>query len=286
MAEKAGIYKEYKKHFFLDETKLRKIYDVLREYSKKLNNQNYIKFHAIREDDSFYETKDIDEVLADDNTPGLSIRTLGIEMHREVSESGKVDYEDEKRDAIAFVVFQRFQEEKFIMRIQEKQRDWCFLLADDIDTQVQRTLRRKSLVSFIPPRFIDGVVLFLFLSILFFSLTYLSAQGPPELTSEQIKIMAADERLQKILELMVKKHETRDWILPISLFFWSFCFAFLGLRPISRLLKKISRSVFYWGDMIAVNDRYEKRVSHIKWGIIVAFIVSLLAGFFSDMIFR
>ena len=59
MAERAGIRKEYRRHFQHDEAKLRKISDVLRENASKLSEETYLTYYVERENDLFYERESL-----------------------------------------------------------------------------------------------------------------------------------------------------------------------------------------------------------------------------------
>jgi len=279
MNKSAGIYKEYKKHFLLDEGKLRKFYDVIREHAQKLSEPYLIKIRVQRQDDSFYETTDIGEVLTDENAAGRTIKLIGMELHRKPESQDEANQGDlDTKKASVLLIFDRYGEEKVAFQIREKERDWCFLMADELDSQIRRVLTKSPILGFFPSRLADPIVFFSLGALALFYLTFLTTRLSPILNADQIQSMTIDARTQKLLELAVEKHSSSSWVLPISLVVMALVFAFLGLRPISRVIEKMSRSVFYWGDIIPVHDAFEKRVLQIKWSVIVAFIVSLVAS--------
>lgn len=51
MEERAGNFKEYKKHFYLQETNLRKIHSILEEYAGKIEEGAYVSIYLSREND-------------------------------------------------------------------------------------------------------------------------------------------------------------------------------------------------------------------------------------------
>ena len=279
MDKKAGIFKEYKKNFLLDEGKLRKFYDVISAHAKKLSEPCLIKISVRREDDSFYETPDIEEVVADENAAGRTIKLIAMELHRKPQsqdEPGQTDLDRKK--AYVILIFDRYGKEKVAFHIQGKNRDWCFLLADELDSQVCRVLTTSQIFGVFSSYLLDPIVFFSLGAIALFYFIFLSSHLSPILNADQIQSMTIDARTQKLLELAVEKHSQSGWLLPITMIVMALVLAFLGFRPISRIMEKMSRSVFYWGDIISVHDAFERRVLQIKWGVIVAFIVSLVAS--------
>ena len=116
MSTRAGTYKEYKSNFHLDEGKLRKISDVVKNHASKLPNKTYINYRVNREDESFYDTSTIDEVLADDNTPGRSIKLIGIELNNtEESVERERHFGPEQRKALVIIIFDRFGKDEKVM---------------------------------------------------------------------------------------------------------------------------------------------------------------------------
>lgn len=280
MSDKAGMYREYKQHFILDEAMLRKINDVLRSHASRLKDLTFIRLHVKREDDSFYETTDIAEVLADSNTPSKAIKLLALEVHREADRADAKSLPDiDRKKALAIVVFDRFgKDDKVSFVVQEKERDWCFLLADELDAQIKRLIQKGVLPLSFPPYLIDPIVFFTGGAIALLYLAYLGTKLSPPFSPEQIQAMTQEDRVTRILELVSKKQSKSDWIMPITWVVMAVVFVFLGLRPISRLVEKMSRSVFYWGDMAKIHDAYRARMVQIKWGVAVAFVVSLIAS--------
>lgn len=61
MADSAGLLKECDDHFFLDETKIRKISSVIPEHATKLDENTKLSYYNDREDNAFFETTDLEE---------------------------------------------------------------------------------------------------------------------------------------------------------------------------------------------------------------------------------
>jgi len=240
MNMKAGIYKEYKKHFLLDEGKLRKFCDVIREHADKLSEPYLIKLRVQRQDDSFYETTDIEEVLGDENAAGRTIKLIAMELHREPESQADTKASDlDSKKAYVLLLFSRFSEEKIAFHIQEKHRSWCFLLADELDSQIRRVLTKSPILGYFPQRLVDPIIVFILSAAALFYLGFLGTRLSPILSVDQIQSMTIDARTQKLLEMAVERHSSSSWILPITMVVMALLLTFLGLRPISRLLEKM-----------------------------------------------
>ena len=50
------------------------------------------------------------------------------------------------------------------------------------------------------------------------------------------------------------------------------------MKPISKILNWLDRSVFYWKDQQQAFDAYSSTITKVKWGIVIAFFVSLAAS--------
>jgi hypothetical protein len=275
MKERTGISKSYQKHFCLDETKLRKIVEVFRKYSEKIKENTYLTYFVRREDNSYYETQNIDLIIDDDNTKGKSIQRLVISLLKSPIDEAKKS-KDSKDENIAFVSFMSDKDDKATFSIEEKERDWCFLFSDELDSQIQRTLTKYAL-SFFKSRIIEIATLLFVGAILVFCVSALTIKEPT-LPLDAIQKMTTEMKIQKLLELHTQEQNKINWFIPLLMVSWSLILASIEIRPISRIYEKFYRSVFYWGDMKTDFDRFKNRVNYIKWGIIIAFIVSLLAG--------
>ncbi|MBM0743162.1 hypothetical protein JOY44_16355 [Phormidium sp. CLA17] len=76
----SGVSKTYRKPFVLDENTLRRIYALLEKAAIELASPPSVVFHIEREDDRYYETISIDEVLSDPNVPNRRINVTSIEL--------------------------------------------------------------------------------------------------------------------------------------------------------------------------------------------------------------
>lgn len=278
MSDRAGITKSYTRHFLLDETKFRKIVDVLREHGTKLGKDTFLNFYVEAENDTYYETKDVEEVLADDNTPGKAISVLSVTVKEgKRKEPETIEGKEGSEKTLALVAFSRFKEEKIVYFTREKNRDWCILLADELSTQIQRILTVRP-VPFLFSKGLDFPVFMLLGAGAIAYIFLIVSQLPPAMTLEEIAAISVEERTTKILELLTRRTSGSSWSFPIVMAIFALTMGVIEFRPLSKLLQKTSRSFFYWGDMIKNHDRFQRLLGRIKWGVVIAFLVSVVAG--------
>jgi len=283
MSEQAGITKRFTKNFLLDETKFRKICDVIRKHSEKLEEETYLGFFVRREDDSYYDTKNIEEVLKDDNIPGKAIQRVSISLMKKRPDKDKPTFNSEDKP-IVFVAFIQDVEEKVTVGVEEKERDWCFLLSDDLTIQVQRTFKKRIFPFFTSKIFEIFVFTALGGGLIMWS-SYFLTRVYPDIPLDSIHSMTTEMQIKKILELHIEQNIKSPWIIFAIMFSWILVFALIEIRPISRIIKKLNRSVFYWGDMKTIHDNFMAKVRRFKWGIGIAFIISTLAALIINLFF-
>lgn len=272
MEEKAGNYKEYPNHFQLTETHLRKIHSVLEEYAAKIDTEAFVSIYIARENDSFFETRNLETIFTDENTSGKSIKTLTMEIIV-APEDGKESSEKERSKS--YIAFTKDKDTRIRFWTSYKERDWCFLLLDELDTQVQRIIKNKP-TSIIKAKVIDLAVALLLLSIFMGVVVWNSVDSQLDLQS--IMTYSMEEKIDFLVEQQVEKNNIKSiWFIPgLALMMLIFLFV-LEFKPITKLVKASNTSVFYWGDMVAVYDSYIQKLTRIKWSVIVAFVVSLAA---------
>lgn len=138
---KSGVSRSLEGHFVLDENGIRRIVGILEAKAKDLPHPSSVVFHVEREDDRFYETSKIEDVLTDANTPGHRITELGIEL-RNVDPNKTPQPWD--RDWIVTVHFQSKKGKQDII-ISAEDKNWALLLADELEPQVVRTFTPKKI---------------------------------------------------------------------------------------------------------------------------------------------
>lgn len=277
MEERAGSYKEYKNYFNLGEANLRKIHSILIDYASKLSPDAYVLIYIVRENDSFYETKDLERILSDENTSGKAIKSLSLEIiYNKDSNTDDNQNSADRKKSKALIAFSKDNDSKIRFMASHSSRDWCFLLIDELDSQVQRVIKNK------PSRLIniyalDMMVGLFILTIIMSGVIFYNPEK--QVNVELLKASDIEQKLNFLIEKVANQHNTTMFIMPYFFIGMITFVFFLEFKPIKRLMKSMDISTFYWGDMMQIYDAYLHRRSQIKWGVIIAFIVSLAASF-------
>lgn len=249
----SGLSKRYKKSFVLDEDGIRRIHGVLAKAAKDVTFPASVVFHVEREDDRYYETTDIDEVLSDPNIPGKRVTLVGIELRPATPEPEKPSLHSDWK---AMVIYSLREKEgpfpdpdEVRVRIATHDKNWALLLADEIEPQVQRTFKAKA-----TPRW-----LLLLFVLPFVPLVWRCSQVVP---STLVKSLSGP------LAVMV-------FTLGFLTYFVS-RISRTGPRWFARLFGP--ESTFMWGEECQSYLSREQTRRNIQWTVIVAFFISALAG--------
>lgn len=275
MEVRAGSHKLYERNFKLNEAHLRKIHSVIDVYCKKLEEPSDVIIHIIREDESFYETLDIETILIDENIEGKSIKSLSLEITSKTDEGN--DKSSKRKNTKAIVEFDLDDNASIRVITSHNSRDWCFLLVDELDTQIQRIIKNKSR-SFVPSHLIDPLFGFILVAA---GLVWFAFQKQKEKVDIEALMLKGMEDKINYLVINTAEFNNSNTYMFLPVFFAALLFVILlvSYKPFSKLLKLTNQSVFYWGDMISLYDATLQKESRIKWGIIVGFVVSLSASF-------
>ncbi len=281
MEEKAGNYQEYSNHFVLSETNLRKIHSVMDEYAAKIGVESNISIYIERENDSFFETRDLDKILSDENTSGKAIKTLSMEIITVPVEGENLS---EKERSKAVIGFMKDKDTKIRFMTSHKERDWCFLLIDELDTQVKRIIKEKP-ASLLKAKALDLVVALMILIILMGGIAWNVTDA--QINLQEVLANDLDTKINFLVEQEVQRNNSSViWLIPgMAMTMLIFFFA-LEFKPITKLVRVSNTSVFYWGDMVSIYDSYIQKRSRIKWGVMIAFVVSLAATFVGTLLFK
>lgn len=246
-------------------------------------------FYVQREDNSFYETHNIDDVLLDDNSAGKAIRVVSVELNK-ISSAGADQKKvvEDKENSLAYIGFSSKRKDyNIVFFITAEDRDWSYLLADELDTQIKRTLKKKPW-TIVDPKTIDAV---LFLSIFFLAMHFLPrvfTHSPSiQLSNQQISTMGQADAARAALMVLMDKHNNSDsgYMLFVVIIIGIIVAADKLPTP-SSIIHKCNRPVFSWGDAAAAHERFERRINQIKWVVIIGFAVSLLATLVGAIILK
>jgi hypothetical protein len=244
----SGISKEYYKHFILEEDSLRRTQAIIGKAGKELSDSLVVVFRVEREDDRFYETLSIEDVLADPNIKGRRVEVVYVQL-RPTDE--KSEYEISKRRSIVNLKFSS-REVGVMLEISHDNRNWALLLADEIEPQIQRTFKAQGFSRWLFWPFLIPVGL---------------------LTFKILQKISPTEPLRNHLAIVLATIIAIAIVAPMFIAILTFP---TGRRQISILGGP--ESVFLWGDEVHAYNQLQKTRQNFVWGVLVAFLVSFVAG--------
>lgn len=247
----SGISKRYKQSFILDEDTIRRIHALLDKSAKDLPFPAKVVFHVEREDNRYYETANIDEVLSDPNILGKRITILGIELRSDVQGQEATNLHSEDWNVtVAFKLHEiegPFPEpDEARLRIATHDKNWALLLADELEPQIQRTFKTRQ-------------------------------------TPRWLLLLTAIPLLFLIIKSTRETFKSFEFFRPAGpLIIALILLLFVMLRFIDKPLWFFRmfgpEAAFLWGEEAqSYNDREQTR-RNIQWGIIVAFLVSFVSS--------
>ena len=226
--------------------------------------------------------EDVEEVLQDDNVPGRGIEKLTISVVTSDTAEQETHPRWSDRNVIAQAVFSRSPKAEdgctVALELAESDRDWCLLLADELDTQINRlfsgwpfTRRTGKTADVVVAGAFAGLMLALFMWL------RQAAGDSKALPVAEVNRINVKECVARLLRDEADSTAFLPYFRPLSLAMLA-ALVTMSLRPFSRLMDKAARGVFYWGDMMAVHNRAQKLRSNWTWGIGVALVVSVVAS--------
>lgn len=246
----SGIQKQFKKLFVLDEDGLRRIEGVLSKASSTYKDKLEVVFHVKREDDRFYETHSIDDVLLDPNVRERRIRLLAVELRSTALES-----KETQDNRIAWVVFDKdqppMQRPRVRIRIACADKTWALLLADELEPQIERLFRIKAFPTKV----------FLLAAPIVGLITYRIAKHFGATLSEGVGSGAV-----------------ATGIVAFTYAFLGFYVHYIAESPPPMFRRLLDEPVFLWGDEAAAFAERETFRRNVVWVVGIGFIVSLGAG--------
>jgi hypothetical protein len=269
VAEHAGIVREYKKQFKLDEAKLQKLVAVLTEHGKKLRSDTYTSFVVELKNSSYFETKKLDDVFVEHNGHTRKYKSVTAYLSYDASEA-------KKETVLAKVRFDVERDDHVQLVVRGEDRSWCFVLADELDAQIARTQISSRFLDIATSRRVD-IAAFFFVMVsaagVLASLFAPAATLPPATYR-----LSVDDKLNSLLDATTTRNLFVYWSVPFIVISIAAGILLAELHPLAVIFSSLRRSSFYWGDEIEEFDKHEKFISNVKWGIVVAFIVSVVAG--------
>ncbi|MBV7434669.1 hypothetical protein KRX19_06465 [Cardiobacteriaceae bacterium TAE3-ERU3] len=273
MQDRARKFKKYKNvNFILTETHLTKIYSILKEKSSKIDN-SYVVFEMEREDDFSFETDRLERILEDENAGGREISKIEIK----ILDDSNIEY----KRTLCSVVFSKNDEIKIKINVEYENREWCLLLMDEIDSQVLRIQEKKSwfptfiktiskyILSFMPLSFVPLIIY----------LNYSRKLVIEKINFSELMSKGIDEKINFLIsEKYSNDYNDFIFIFTITIILlMCFCSIIIFLSS-KKFFGLFDNYVFYWGDVVNKYDKKESFKSKIKWGVIIAFVVSFISS--------
>ncbi len=244
---RSGTEKPYKKAFKLDPDTLLRIAGILEKFNAELKSPSSIVFHVFRDDERYYETTEIQNVLEDPNVDKKAIYYLSIDIRDSDPDRRPQPWE---RDFIVRVNFHKARRTKVGIWIYAENRKWALLLADELEPQIERIFKCTQVPNWL-------------LLLFYLSTGIIATIWLPKFVG-----------FNYVFDVLLNTVALFIWPGIVGLSY----FTYVGSRP--KWLARIvgPESVFLWGDQ---SDEYLKRErmrTNILWGIVVAFIVSIIAN--------
>ena len=252
----------FSKGFLLDEEKLRKIVNIIEQRLLRTESQIPHSFKIFRADSYSYETKNLEDIIHEDNTNWKRIEKIEITAN--------------KGDGFNFRLV--FSGEGTSICISGSNRDQVYLLFSDL----REYLKNEVNICMVIPKELDSFIYTFFPMLMFLALIFLIYKIDSSLpTMEEIRKTTNSSELHEKLNFLIKykSPETRSAIRA----FWPMALILVLVPIISILLKKYVY-IFFPSNLFLIGvqkQRYERRrriCTNVFWGIIIAFIIGILAG--------
>jgi hypothetical protein len=248
---RSGILKRFERDFYLDEDGIRRIEAVLTTEANKLSTPSVLVFHVQRDDDRFYETTNLTDVLNDPNISEKRIRYCALELRENDPKSEAKPWES---DWIVRVGFEKTMKNKVVFRISTKDRTWALHLADQLEPQIERTFKSHKTSSW-------------WMAICTFALAFFLNN-----------LVTHSSWSSKLPHFFVSWFPTCIWVVGII-----FVLAIIADRPKWVIKYFGPESVFLWGDETQSFTQREETRKNIFWVAIVGFLISVGAGVYLNV---
>jgi len=249
----SGLKREINSHFVLDEDGIRRIVGVLQTRAATLAYKTAVVLVVHREDDRFYETTEIADVLNDANGSEHLIHSLSIQLRIADPNHALQPWE---RNWIVDVSYKASSKAPSIqINVNSEDKNWALLLADELEPQVRRTMVAEQ---------ISGLALLVsFAAVAAFGITFIKKIVPQ---------LGVSSETAGLLEFFA-------WVALGAL-----VLNVLGERPWWITRWAGPQSWFKWGEQSAVLSRCQERHKNIVWGVIVGFVVSVVSTLYMNFV--
>jgi hypothetical protein len=261
---RSGIIRSYGGRFVVDEDSLRRLQAALAKGAPSLGFDTHVVFHVDREDDRFYETTDLSDVLSDANLPGRRVQSLSIELRRVGASSTDRPWQERWVVQVTFGTasglnsrsrYRRMFDETAELTVMTPDRNWALLMADELEPQVQRVLAKSRMSWLTYPA---AVAMLLVIGAV----------------SEVLRVQAVSVLLQPYTIWKM----TAAFPLGVVLAWMLRSLPFRILLPLGFERWFGHESVFLWGEELKQYPQRQRFRRNLLWSVVVAFLVSLLAS--------
>jgi len=263
---KASLKKYYKKGFFLTEENLIKINDIILKRTKEKEFSENIIYKLYRSDALVYESSEYNKIIQEENSKRNLIDRLEINFDNELFKLN--------------LIFDK--KENTSLKIEADDKDFAYLIFSDLKEYLTTEILKFRGFSFKDKQY-ERMIIPFFL-IIFLMIIFLSLFKGLQYTDEQInEIISSDSLHLKLNYLVEKTHQTGKELRESPSPFYGFIIiliftALIYIAP--YFLEKIfPRNMFYFGKEILRYDNLCSIRGKIIWGIVIAFSVSVIAGF-------
>lgn len=248
--------------FILSETELTKICDII---DNRINKKNYsLKFRIHREDNILIQYDDKYSVLSEENS--------------KINRISRLEIFSENKEFNLNLAFDK--DDSIKLSISSDDRDIVNLLSSDLRSYLKAEVLTLRSIE-IGGAFIKKIMMIcmIFVSIIMMFMIYETVNLS---NADNISdILSSSDLHTKINYLITKKTENTLGISKVTLPLLSGMLALLLIViPMEKIIKYIFPvNIFYWGREKVRYDKYKEIKKQIIWGIIITFIVSILAGY-------
>ena len=270
----AFVDHKFDKGFLLDEERIRRINEILLNRSQQLPEEGKILYKIYRADSFTYPTDDIEQIFDEDNADWNRMVRLTVEMDLREELSLKLD----------------FGEVETSLHIESEDRDAVFLLFSELRQYLLNEVNTIRPIARILATAV-GVLLMvgalLFLVYMFWRVDQLV--GVPTTVPCEV-VLQSDDLADKLNFLIERGTPTADTSMLSVM--WPMFAAMLFMAVSWPLRDKLTKpiaylypgSIFLLGKELGRHAKRERLRNNLLWGVIISFMVSVIAGI-ADLFF-
>lgn len=256
---KVSFEHEFKKGFFLSEESLIKIDDIIKN---RFNNEAIdISFRIFRIDGMLIESDSINSILEEENAPRNFIQRIVIEAETDSH----------------YMLLEFDTEESISLSIISDSRDFANLLIADLKEYINSEVLKFSSLDFYKLKKLMLALLMIsimgYMTFVMYNVVSLEQSVDIEKLSSSLDLNA---KLNYLIQNRAASGYGEGFIPMMSVMV---TLMILTLFPIEKLIRRVfPKNIFYWGKRKSLYDKYKDLKSKIFWGIVIGFIISIIAG--------